>query len=181
MAQKNKRAVILEAAASIVEQSGAAHLTIDAVAAAAGVSKGGVLYHFPSKQALLEGMLESFLAQIANRTKAYRDADSSGKNVALTARINEQYEQSPAQKAMGRAILAAAAEDPEMLTPAREESLVAFKEAAAGSAHAEMGWVLLLAVEGLRLLEMLKLLPLSRGERHRLHLELLELARLYSA
>ena len=180
MAQKNKRAAILEAAALSVEQSGAAHLTIDAVAAAAGVSKGGVLYHFPSKQALLEGMLETLLDQIASRTKAYRDANSTAKNVALAARIDEQHDQSPAQKAMGRAILAAAAEDPEMLTPAREEVRMAFKEAAAGSAKAEMGWVLLLAVEGLRFLEMLKLLPLTRVERNRLHLELLELARLHA-
>ncbi len=181
MAQKNKRAAILEAAALIVEQSGAAHLTIDAVAATAGVSKGGVLYHFPSKQALLEGMLESFLEQIASRTENYRDANRMGKNVALIARINEQHDQSPAQKAMGRAILAAAAEDPEMLMPAREEAQIAFKEAAEGSAHAEIGWVLLLAVEGLRLLEMLKLLPLSHTERNRLHLKLLELAKLHSA
>lgn len=181
MTAKNKRAIILEAAAHIVEKSGAAHLTIDAVATAAAVSKGGVLYHFPSKQALLEGMLESLINQITTSTRTYREANASEDNVALVARINEQHDQTPEQKAMSRAILAAAAENPEMLTPARQEVRTAFKEASAGSATAEIGWVLLLAVEGLRFLEMLKLLPLSRKERKGLHKQLLELAKLHSA
>jgi AcrR family transcriptional regulator len=40
---------ILEAAYTVAERSGAAALTLDAVAAEAKVSKGGLLYHFPSK------------------------------------------------------------------------------------------------------------------------------------
>lgn len=38
--------------------------TMDAVAAEAGVSKGGLLYHFPSKDALADAVLDRF-AQIA--------------------------------------------------------------------------------------------------------------------
>ena len=52
---------ILQAAASVVDESGAAHLTLEAVAEAAGLSKGGLLYHFPNKRALLSGMLEYLL------------------------------------------------------------------------------------------------------------------------
>src|SRR5215469_14026355 len=48
---------LLDAAERVVAESGATHLTLDAVAKSAGVSKGGLLYHFPSKEALLEGML----------------------------------------------------------------------------------------------------------------------------
>src|SRR5690242_2095382 len=40
---------ILEAAERVVAEIGAARLTLDVVAQAAGVSKGGLLYHFPSK------------------------------------------------------------------------------------------------------------------------------------
>ena len=42
---------ILEAAERVVAEVGAARLTLDVVAQAAGVSKGGLLYHFPSKRA----------------------------------------------------------------------------------------------------------------------------------
>ncbi|GCE48297.1 TetR family transcriptional regulator [Thermosporothrix hazakensis] len=55
-----KRAAILEAASRIVHRDGVSHLTIEGVAREAGVSKGGVLYHFPNKDALIEGMLNAF-------------------------------------------------------------------------------------------------------------------------
>ncbi|MDA1075522.1 MAG: TetR/AcrR family transcriptional regulator [Proteobacteria bacterium] len=177
MPGNNKRAMILEAAVHTVEVSGAAHLTIDAVAVAAGVSKGGLLYHFPSKQALLEGMLEYFLEQMNSRTAAYQASHPDDANVALVARIIEEHDQKPAQRAMARAILAAAAEDPDLLAPTRQVVKLAFDEAAQGSTPPDMGWVLLLAVEGLRFLEVLKMLPLSRAERKHLHTTLLDLAR----
>lgn len=177
MAAPSKREAILEAAARVVENVGAAHLTIDAVASAAAVSKGGVLYHFPSKQALIEGMLQRLLVQMTERTAAYRRAHDASGNADLVARIVAEHDQRPADRAMSRAILAAAAEDPALLAPARQSVREAFDEAAAGSDSPTMGWVLLLAVEGLRFLEMLDLLPLTKADRERLHGNLLDLAR----
>ena len=40
---------MIQAAYRVVELRGATSLTIDAVAAESGLSKGGVLYHFPNK------------------------------------------------------------------------------------------------------------------------------------
>lgn len=45
---------LLDAAEAVVVRQGIAHLTLDAVAAEAGVSKGGLLHHFPSKDRLVE-------------------------------------------------------------------------------------------------------------------------------
>ena len=50
---------ILEAAAKLVLAEGASSLTLDAVAKMAGISKGGLLYHFPSKEALILGMIDA--------------------------------------------------------------------------------------------------------------------------
>jgi AcrR family transcriptional regulator len=50
------RAKLLQAAITIVVEHGAAHLTLNAVAQTAQVSKGGLLHHFPSKEALLYGI-----------------------------------------------------------------------------------------------------------------------------
>jgi AcrR family transcriptional regulator len=55
--------MILAAAARIVDARSAGHLTIDAVACDAAVSQGRALCYFPSKRALLEGMLERLLEQ----------------------------------------------------------------------------------------------------------------------
>lgn len=52
------RSKILNAAADLIGTHGANHLTLEEVARLAGVSKGGLLYHFPSKEALLTAMVE---------------------------------------------------------------------------------------------------------------------------
>ena len=44
------RDTILSAAANLVLRKGASRMTLEAVAREAGVSKGGLLYHFPSKE-----------------------------------------------------------------------------------------------------------------------------------
>ncbi len=181
MPASSKRALILESAAYIVETSGAAHLTMDAVAAQASISKGGVLYHFPSKQALLEGMLEHLIDQMEARKATVRDTKSEPGNPTLIAHIIEEHDQSPTERAMSRAILAAAAEDPDLLIPAQAYIQQTFDGVASGSTSPEMGWVLLLAAEGLRFLEMLNLLPLSAAERRRVHAHLLKLAEANSA
>lgn len=49
---------VLDAAEEIVATQGAAGLTIDAVAKAMGISKGGVQYCFGSKDALIDAMFD---------------------------------------------------------------------------------------------------------------------------
>jgi len=58
MARPSSKKAILDAAEAIVIQSGAAHMTLDAVAKEAGVSKGGLMYNFPTKEALLQAMID---------------------------------------------------------------------------------------------------------------------------
>jgi AcrR family transcriptional regulator len=48
---------ILAAARQVISSHGVPRLTLEAVAAQAGISKGGLLYHFPTKDAMLQGML----------------------------------------------------------------------------------------------------------------------------
>ena len=56
------RDALLDAAKRVMQRVGAGHLTLDAVAKEAGVSKGGLLYHYPSKGDLLRGMLTARVA-----------------------------------------------------------------------------------------------------------------------
>jgi AcrR family transcriptional regulator len=54
----SKRKTILIAASTVVKNNGVEKLTLEAVAKEAGVSKGGLLHHFPNKEALITGMVE---------------------------------------------------------------------------------------------------------------------------
>jgi AcrR family transcriptional regulator len=64
---------LLDVAGELVTESGVMALTLDAVAKRAGVSKGGLLHHFPSKHALLVAMVEDissrFMGQVAEQAK----------------------------------------------------------------------------------------------------------------
>jgi AcrR family transcriptional regulator len=48
---------LLDAAEAVVVRQGIANLTLDAVAAEAGISKGGLLHHFPTKDRLVEALV----------------------------------------------------------------------------------------------------------------------------
>ena len=52
---------LLDCAAHILVERGLADLTVQAVAEAAGVTKGGLLHHFPSKQVLIEAVFIDLL------------------------------------------------------------------------------------------------------------------------
>lgn len=74
MPRPSNKEKLLRAAVQVAVRDGAAHLTLDAVAAEAGVSKGGLLYHFASKDALLRGLLfwelDGFDSALEERIKA---------------------------------------------------------------------------------------------------------------
>lgn len=49
---------ICEAAMQLAIRDGLLAMTLDNVAKQAGISKGGVIYHFPSKDELVRGVLD---------------------------------------------------------------------------------------------------------------------------
>ncbi len=56
--ERSTRDRLLDAFEHLLVDGGSRAATLDAVAAQAGVSKGGLLYHFHSKDELIEGMIE---------------------------------------------------------------------------------------------------------------------------
>lgn len=58
------RRALLDCAARIAAEEGAQAITIQAVAERAGVTKGGLLHHFDSKQALLAAVFSDLLEQM---------------------------------------------------------------------------------------------------------------------
>ena len=58
VAGRTLRDRLLDAAETVVSRRGIANLTLEAVATEAGLSKGGLLHHFPSKDRLVEAMVQ---------------------------------------------------------------------------------------------------------------------------
>jgi AcrR family transcriptional regulator len=74
LAQPSARDRILDAFEELLAEQSERAATLDAVAARAGVSKGGLLYHFASKDALVDGVLERFSADLAEDIEHMRAA-----------------------------------------------------------------------------------------------------------
>lgn len=76
----NQRERILDAARQRLLASGPAGLVLDAVAADAGVSKGGLLYHFPNKEALVGALVEHMVTgfDLAQGQLAENDSEAAG-------------------------------------------------------------------------------------------------------
>ena len=53
------RQALIDAAADLIADKGMARLTIEAVAKSAGVTKGGLFHHFPTKDDLVQGVLDA--------------------------------------------------------------------------------------------------------------------------
>jgi AcrR family transcriptional regulator len=81
---------LLAAARKLVAQEGPSALTLDRAAEAAGISKGAVLYHFKSKDALIDALLRSVLDQFDAATqdvqkKASDDAGAYSRAYAIVS------------------------------------------------------------------------------------------------
>ncbi len=72
---------ILDAAEQRLLDFGPSGLVLDAVAADAAVSKGGLLYHFPNKEALIEGITQRMLERFSKlqETISQSDPDEAGR------------------------------------------------------------------------------------------------------
>jgi AcrR family transcriptional regulator len=71
------RDLLLQAASQVVMDKGVDSLTLDAVAQQAGVSKGGLLYHFPNKDALIENMVEHLIQDFEGVLQSEFDQDDA--------------------------------------------------------------------------------------------------------
>lgn len=69
------RETILDAANALAIRAGVSAMTIEAVAVEAGISKGGVLYHFPSKEKLIAGLLVHFMEKVEAEVAIHYAAD----------------------------------------------------------------------------------------------------------
>jgi AcrR family transcriptional regulator len=172
----SSREAILDAAEAVVLSAGAAHLTLEAVAESAGVSKGGLLYHFPSKDALVEGMIARCVERFEGdrRTAERRTPATASRGLRAYVETSLDHRSHPRQ--VNAALLAAGANNPKLLDPLRKFNSRWFGELAGRKAGFARAVAVVLATHGLWLLETLQISPLTAGQRREVVEELLALS-----
>ncbi len=120
MGRASRKEEILLAASKIVSERGIFSLTLESAALEAGISKGGLLYHFPSKEALVKGMVEHLAQNYREKVaaKAAESPEEKGKWIKsyVTVTFKEQYQ----NQGMHAGLLAAKAVNKELLNPIQE-------------------------------------------------------------
>jgi len=168
---------ILDAAEQLVAAQGASNLTLDAVAQAAGVSKGGLLYHYPNKDALLAAMIERHCDDLDERCARELDGlPADQPSSRLKATILGVLTPRAGREDLGAALLAAAANKPALLDGARARYADHVAQLTASGGCFARSAVIMLAVDGLMLGEVWRLTPFTSEQRELIVKELLRLA-----
>lgn len=160
------RDIILRAAEAIVSEAGAAALTYDALVKRSGVTRGGITYHFPTREALLSALVAHDLAAwsecLAEKRAAY-----SGPGQALHAYIASTDDTTEAETRLCAGMLSAATSAPDLLEPMRRFLAQARVDCDA-LPDPDLAKILWLAADGLFFQETLGLHRLPPEDRARL-------------
>lgn len=168
---------ILDAAERIVVVAGASRMTLDAVVQEAGVSKGGLLYHFPNKDALLTAMVDRYCTAFNDALEAKLAGQPDTLPSHVAALIESHLEMGAAKpRELTASLLAASASNPDLLCSPRESGREHLAHMERLPGDFPLALVLLAAVDGLALGDMLGLSALSTEQRELLVGKLRELA-----
>jgi AcrR family transcriptional regulator len=162
MGAQTTRQQILHAAFALIRREGVARLTIEAVAEEAGLSKGGVLYHFRSKEALIQAMVaslvERFNADIETARREEPEDERTTPGSWLRAYIRASA--GPAEEDEDTAaLLAAVSNDPRLLEPLQSQYVRWQAQVEAGGVDPALATVIRLALDGLWMADLFGLAP----------------------
>jgi AcrR family transcriptional regulator len=163
---------ILDAACRVVLDKGVNALTLDATALEAGVSKGGLLYHFPSKDSLIEGMIERLIHAFDSaleRELVKTDGDW------LAAYLNVSFISDPHYNQLSTALFAAIANNPTLLKPLQDHFVEWQKKAEETAPSPDVGTIIRLAMDGLWVSDLMGFAPPSPAMRKKLLKVLMEM------
>lgn len=167
------REAVLAAAERVVMREGAAHLTLEAVAAEAGISKASVLYDYKTKRALIRALVDRRVAVEQKRVQVFVDAEAGKPNADIRGRLAAASRSSSEEdRSVALNLCVALAQDAELREPVQESLRETLAAIAASSTHPRGAMLAFLAVEGLTLLDWFGLLSFPEAERDRLIAEI---------
>lgn len=166
-----KRKLILMAASEIVRNEGAAQLTLEAAAHKAGVSKGGLLYHFPTKEALIRGMVDALTDQYVNEIQERVNVDNQSGRWGR-AYVEATFKEVEDGLKVSSGLLAAVFTNPELLETLQKQYKIWQEHIESENTDSVRPTIARLAADGLWFAEIFGLAPLEKGLRERVLTEL---------
>jgi AcrR family transcriptional regulator len=144
---------ILAASEKLVAEHGTSALTFENISQATGISRGGVLHHFRSKEALIEAMIQRFVAKMDDAFAAKIEADPEPVGRSTRAYVRASFEEandaSQGMQRLASALLATLYIAPEQMRPLTQQH-ARYQDLVEGDGlDPVMATIVRLAVEGL--------------------------------
>jgi AcrR family transcriptional regulator len=178
---RDTRAQLLDAAEGVVAQLGARNLTLDAVAARSGISKGGLLYHFRSKEDLAAAMIERSIAWFDDALLEAGSDDTDVRGRFTRAYIKASLGMTPLTGAgfdnLCSAITTALLSFPEKLGPVQEQGARTQDGIEKDGLDPVLATIIRLAVDGLWLSENFNLMRFDKDMKAKVAARLLQWTR----
>ena len=177
---EDKRVALIKAAEAVVSKYGVNRLTLNEVAEEAGVSKGGLLYHFPSKDALVKGMLDYAMDTFEGYIERHQEGDKAPGGW-LRGYVKGTFESTgevQRESASASALIASISHNPALLEHYRDlQSKWSSAKGEMSTENLMRSLVVQMATDGLWLNEALGLSPLTPEQREAFISKLVEMTR----
>ncbi|MBN3789170.1 TetR/AcrR family transcriptional regulator [Burkholderia sp. Ac-20353] len=165
----------IDAALAILTRDGVGGLTFDSLSRESGISKGGLLHQFRTKQGVLKALLEFQQQQFEQFASDYLANEGASKaEPTLSAHIAIFREAITQPNSVARAVLAAIIESPELLEDRKGADADKLKALDKESGDFELTLLRYFAASGIAFNVLLGLTPLTAAMRNRLFTRLLD-------
>ncbi|MEM5340705.1 TetR/AcrR family transcriptional regulator [Paraburkholderia azotifigens] len=172
---ENTRKKAIEAALSILTREGVGGLTFDSLSRESGISKGGLLHQFRTKDGVLKALLDHQRQQFEQIAHAYiAKAGATKTEPCLSSQIAIYRESARQPHSVARAVLAALVENPELLADFKATDVERMKKMREESSDLELSLLRYFAASGLAFNSLLGLSPLPESMLNRLFDRLLD-------
>lgn len=172
---------ILDAAEAVVIERGVKEMTLEAVANRASLSKGGLLYHFPSKDAIVQGMVSRIAMIVEDRFTAALANEPIGRGrharTLLHLMLETEGSLFPRLQRVAAPLLAAMSGNSKMLDPMRQFFQSIQQGMLDDGLPADKCWLVLAALDGLkfwRIFQLLEPTPADLAQLRRLLLQIID-------
>ena len=168
IARSSHREDLIDAAEAIVTELGVGELTLERVAARAGVTKGGLIYHYKTRDALLQALVERLTGKIEERSCARAATRGNTIEGLLLALIEDAFAMSHEEKTLMANLLAAVSTHPNQLGPVRRMYERINGALADAGEHAGTALMISCALDGLLFMELLDIQHFSAEQRRQM-------------
>ncbi|KVL24834.1 TetR/AcrR family transcriptional regulator [Burkholderia ubonensis] len=165
----------IDAALGILARDGVGGLTFDSLSRESGISKGGLLHQFRTKQGVLKALLEFQQQRFEEIARAYLANEGASKaEPTLSSQIAIYREAINQPNSVARAVLAAIIESPDLLEDRKAATADKLKALEKESDDIELSLLRYFAASGIAFNVLLGLTPLSGAMQGRLFARLLD-------